>query len=48
VRAGRVWASGPIPAVLDGEPRQLGPVVDFHFRPVAFRALAPREPRGQA
>ena len=43
VRAGRAWASGPIPAVLDGEPIQLGPVADFHFRPVAFKALTPRE-----
>ena len=43
VRAGRVWASGPIPAVLDGEPLELGQDVAFNFRPVAFRALAPRE-----
>lgn len=44
VRAGRAWASGNIPAVLDGEPVELGPVVDFRFRPAAFRALVPREP----
>ena len=43
VRSGRAWASGPIPAVLDGEPTTLGPVVDFRFRPIAFRALVPRE-----
>ena len=44
VRAGRAWASRPIPAVLDGEPTELAAVVDFRFRPVAFRALVPREP----
>lgn len=44
VRAGRAWASGNIPAVLDGEPIELGPVADFRFRPVAFRAFVPREP----
>lgn len=48
VRKGRAWASGRIPAVLDGEPTQLGPVIDFHFRPVAFRALVPREPEDAA
>ncbi|MBI5939802.1 MAG: diacylglycerol kinase family lipid kinase [Caulobacterales bacterium] len=48
VRKGRAWASGRIPAVLDGEPTQLGPVVDFRFRPVAFRALVPREPEDVA
>lgn len=41
-RQGRAWASGRIPAVLDGEPVRLGPVADFRFRPVAFRALVPR------
>lgn len=48
VRAGRAWASGAIPAVLDGEPTQLGPVVDFRFKPVAFRALVPRATEAQA
>ncbi len=48
VRAGRAWAHGHIPAVLDGEPRELGPVVDFRFRPLAFRALVPREPAEEA
>ncbi|MDP1737201.1 MAG: diacylglycerol kinase family protein [Caulobacter sp.] len=48
VKAGRAWASGPIPAVLDGEPTQLGPVVDFRFRPVAFRALVPRPTEADA
>lgn len=43
IRSGRAWASGGIPAVLDGEPTELGPVVNFRFRPVAFRALVPRE-----
>lgn len=43
VRAGRAWAHGHIPAVLDGEPTTLGPVVDFRFRPIAFRALVPRD-----
>lgn len=44
VRAGRAWARSNIPAVLDGEPLELGPVVDFRFRPAAFRALVPRDP----
>lgn len=48
VRKGRAWAGGRIPAVLDGEPAQLGPVIDFQFRPVAFRALVPREPEDAA
>lgn len=48
VRKGRAWAAGRIPAVLDGEPTQLGPVVDFQFRPVAFQALVPREPEAAA
>lgn len=41
IRRGRAWAGGRIPAVLDGEPVRLGPVVDFRFRPTAFRALVP-------
>jgi len=47
IRAGRAWASRRIPSVLDGEPTLLGPVVDFRFKPVAFRALVPREPVGE-
>lgn len=43
VRSGSAWASGRIPAVLDGEPIRLGRKVNFRFRPVAFRALMPRE-----
>lgn len=43
VRSGRAWASGRIPAVLDGEPTRLGRNVTFRFKPAAFRALAPRE-----
>lgn len=43
IRAGRAWAAGRIPAVLDGEPVLLGRVVDFRFRAVAFRALVPRD-----
>lgn len=46
IRAGRAWAGRKIPAVLDGEPTLLGSVVDFRFKPVAFRALVPREPEG--
>lgn len=48
VRAGRAWAGGRIPAVLDGEPTRLGSVVNFRFRPKAFRALVPREPEADA
>jgi diacylglycerol kinase family enzyme len=38
---GRAWANGRIPAILDGEPYQFDRVVEFRFRPEAFRALAP-------
>lgn len=44
VRAGRAWASGSIPAILDGEPMRLDPVVEFRIRPNAFRALVPAGP----
>ena len=37
--AGRAWASGRIPAILDGEPMRLPRSVAFRFRPAAFRAL---------
>jgi len=35
-----VWASGRIPAILDGEPTRLGRAAEVRFRPRAFRALA--------
>ncbi|MFZ5668416.1 MAG: diacylglycerol/lipid kinase family protein [Pseudomonadota bacterium] len=41
VRGGRAWAAGPIPAILDGEPARLGPVVAFRFRPDVFVARVP-------
>lgn len=41
-KAGRVSASGHIPALLDGEPVRLPRSVTFQFVPGAFRALAPR------
>lgn len=40
-RAGRVWARGRIPAILDGEPVRLGSEAQIRFRPKAFRALVP-------
>lgn len=44
-RSGTAWASGRIPAILDGEPLRLHKRVDFRFVPTAFRAFAPpREP----
>lgn len=48
IRAGRAWANRAIPAVLDGEPTQLRSVVDFCFKPLAFRALVPRPVEGGA
>jgi diacylglycerol kinase family enzyme len=39
-RNGRVWAHGPIPAVLDGEPHLLPRQVKVRFVKNAFRALA--------
>jgi diacylglycerol kinase family enzyme len=41
--SGRVWAGEPIPAMLDGEFFRLGRRVEAHFRPHAFRALAPAD-----
>ena len=41
-RRARIWASEPIPAILDGEPVRFDREVEVVFRPVAFRALAPR------
>lgn len=40
VRA-NAWASGRIPAILDGEPVRLGPMAQIEFRPAACRVLAP-------
>lgn len=39
--AGRAWASRPLPAMLDGEFFRLPRAAEIHFRPRAFRALAP-------
>lgn len=47
-RQAACWASGPIPAVLDGEPVMLERSVTVRFTPVAFRALAPREKEPEA
>jgi diacylglycerol kinase family enzyme len=41
VRRATAWASGRIPAVLDGEPVRLPRKVEIAFNPLAFRALAP-------
>jgi diacylglycerol kinase family enzyme len=38
-----VWAGGPIPAILDGEPIQLGRTAMARFNPDAFRALVPAD-----
>ncbi|RYG17588.1 MAG: hypothetical protein EON96_06500 [Caulobacteraceae bacterium] len=40
-RTGRIWSKRSIPALLDGEPVNLGRTAEFSFRPDAFRALAP-------
>jgi diacylglycerol kinase family enzyme len=48
VRRGRAWATGRIPAVIDGEPVRLPRSVGFRFRPVAFRALVPADPEAEA
>jgi diacylglycerol kinase family enzyme len=37
----RAWAKDPIPALLDGEPTELGREAEIRFLPVAFKALAP-------
>ena len=37
-----VSAVRPIPAILDGEPTELGHVAEVRFKPCSFRALAPR------
>jgi diacylglycerol kinase family enzyme len=41
VKRAVAWASGRIPAVLDGEPIRLPKRFEVRFTPVAFRALAP-------
>jgi diacylglycerol kinase family enzyme len=44
-RQARIWSSGHIPAVLDGEPARLASVAEVRFRPLAVRVLAPpKEP----
>ena len=40
-RKARVWSSGRIPAVLDGEPARLNAITDITFKPAAVRILAP-------
>jgi diacylglycerol kinase family enzyme len=40
-RQAYVWAGGAIPAILDGEPIQLGRTALVRFNPAAFRALVP-------
>ena len=39
--SGRVWASGRIPAILDGEPVRLGAGAELAYRKQACRVLAP-------
>jgi diacylglycerol kinase family enzyme len=41
IRRAEAWATGRIPAVLDGEPVRFRSRVDIRFNPVAFRCLAP-------
>ena len=43
IRKGKVWASGRIPAVLDGEPCRLPRQVEVRFKARAFKALRPRQ-----
>lgn len=42
-RRARAWASGRIPATLDGEPVLLGKSAEIRFHPEAFRALTPAD-----
>ena len=44
-RYARAWASGLIPASIDGEPVRLPRHVDIRYHPEAFRALAPPPPQ---
>ena len=41
---GGAWASGRIPAILDGEPTRLGRYARIEYRPHACRVLAPARP----
>jgi len=43
-RRGEAFASGHIPAILDGEPARLHKHAEIRFVPLAFRALAPAPP----
>ena len=43
-----VSAMRPIPAILDGEPVELGHVAEVRFLPVSFRALAPARSAGRS
>ena len=45
-RQGEAWASGTIPAILDGEPMRLHKRIPIRFVPTAFRALVPRDAPG--
>ncbi len=48
-RRARAWASGRIPAILDGESVRLGREASIRYRPNAFRVLAPApEPEPKA
>jgi diacylglycerol kinase family enzyme len=40
-RRARIWSSGRIPAILDGEPVRLDMAAEVHFRPSVVRVLAP-------
>jgi diacylglycerol kinase family enzyme len=42
-RKARVWASGGLPALLDGELVRLRNAATIEYRPEALRVLAPRE-----
>jgi len=43
-RSAKAWASGMIPASIDGEPVRLPRQVEIRYHPEAFRALAPPPP----
>ncbi|MGE5500633.1 MAG: diacylglycerol kinase family lipid kinase, partial [Ignavibacteriales bacterium] len=44
-KAARAWASGMIPASIDGEPIRLSSPVEIRYLAEAFRALAPPMPK---
>lgn len=48
IRRVHAWASSRIPAILDGETVRLSTYATATFKPVAFRALAPALPAGDA